>query len=51
MSSAAETIGHYLEVARENHTGSPPGPARDWEAGRIAAYSHALEVLAETSNR
>ena len=34
---------HALAVATENHRAD--GPGRDWEAGRIDAYRHALDLL------
>jgi hypothetical protein len=37
---------HALTVATENHRAG--GPGRDWEAGRIDAYRHALDLLDET---
>lgn len=39
------SLAHALDVAEENHR-TAPGAARDWEAGRIEAYRHALDLLA-----
>ncbi len=43
-------LAHAAEVARENHA-EATGSAREWEAGRIAAYDHAAELLADEADR
>ena len=39
-----EGLAHYPDIATENHQNATGGH-REWEAGRLEAYRHALELL------